>query len=76
MLYDGVYEIKKIRKNFFNVSNSWKTSPFKMDCRLLCRSRVEKINLSFGKIVQNILNSRMYKCHHDIIPEVTFAVNT
>ena len=75
MLYDCVYEIKKIKKIFFNVSNSWKTSIFKMDCRLLCRSRVEKINLSFGKIV-HILNSRMYNCHHDIIPEVTFAVNT
>ena len=38
--------------------------------------RVKTINLSLGKIAHDGLKSRMNTCHHGVIPEVRFAVNT
>ena len=49
-----------LRKNIYDIGNSWKISIFKC---------------AFEKIAHISLSKGMYSCHHDIIPEVMFAVN-
>ena len=61
MLCYGVCKLETIRKNIYDVGISWKISIFKC---------------AFGKIARISLNKGMYSCHHVIIPEVMFAVNT
>ena len=45
-------------------------------CRLLFLGRIKTINLLFEKIARSSLSNRTSTCHHDIVPEVKFAVNT
>ena len=46
-----------------------------MSCWLLCLCSIKTIKLSLGKIGDSSSKNSMFTCHHDIILEVTFAVN-